>query len=107
MGRPVQTVTDETGVASGTRGAPVPGLVLIFSNGVPVLRAEPLVSGSLEVGRTSFGGKALDDERMSSKHARVGLDGARWTVADLGSRNGTHANGERVTEETAWGAPGV
>jgi len=107
MTRPEPTVTDETGAASMKRGAPVPGVLLVSSNGVPLLRAEPLAGGSLEVGRTTFGGKALDDDRMSSTHARVTLEGERWTVADLGSRNGTFVNGERIAERTAWESPGV
>jgi transcriptional regulator of acetoin/glycerol metabolism len=107
MGRPGQTVTDEIGVSSATRGDPIPGVLVIHSNGVPLLRAEALVSGHLEIGRASFGGKALDDDRMSSRHARVSLEGDRWTVLDLGSRNGTHANGKRIRGEAAWDEPGV
>jgi transcriptional regulator of acetoin/glycerol metabolism len=107
MVRPGQTVTDETGVASGRRGAPVPGVVLVFSCGVPMLRSEALSSGALELGRTSFDGKPLEDDRMSSKHVRVALDKGQWTATDLGSRNGTFANGKRITAETPWEAPGI
>jgi transcriptional regulator of acetoin/glycerol metabolism len=107
MTRPGQTVTDETAAASRRRGASVPGIVLVSTKGLPVLLAEALVSGSLDIGRNSFGGKALEDDRMSIHHARVAVDRDRWTVTDLGSRNGTHANGERVTQEMSWGEPGI
>jgi transcriptional regulator of acetoin/glycerol metabolism len=107
MTRPVETVTHETGVASLRDGAPVPGVVLVASNGVPLLRAEALAGGSLDLGRAAFAGKSLDDDRLSSKHARVTLEGQRWSVADLGSRNGTFVNGERIGEKAAWESPGV
>jgi transcriptional regulator of acetoin/glycerol metabolism len=107
MTRPGHTVTDETAAASKRRGASVPGIVLVSTKGLPVLLAEALVSGGLDIGRNSFAGKALEDDRMSTKHARITLDGDRWTVADLGSHNGTNANGEPVTRETGWGEPGI
>jgi len=106
MGRPGQTVTDETGVAS-RQGVPIAGVILVFSCGVPMFRAEALASGVLQLGRTSFGGKGIDDDRISSKHARIRVDGDRWAVEDLGSRNGTFVNGERITAEKTWGNPGV
>jgi transcriptional regulator of acetoin/glycerol metabolism len=107
MRRPGQTVTDETGVASAKGGAPVPGVLLVFSRGVPLMHAEALVSGRLDIGRASFGGKAQGDDRMSARHARVTRDGEEWTVTDVGSRNGTHVNGARIAELASWDDPGV
>jgi hypothetical protein len=40
----------------------------------------------------------LDDESVSRRHASLRLDGDRWLISDLGSRNGTHVNGWRVAE---------
>jgi DNA-binding response OmpR family regulator len=34
---------------------------------------------------------------ISALHARITRDGERWTIADLGSRNGTWVDGVRVT----------
>jgi transcriptional regulator of acetoin/glycerol metabolism len=107
MRRPGQTVTEEIGAVSETEGPPVPGLVLVFSNGTPLLRAERLPPGGLEIGRGSFDGKPTDDDRMSGKHARVAFDGERWTVRDLGSRNGTHLNGEKLSTSATAIDPGV
>jgi transcriptional regulator of acetoin/glycerol metabolism len=107
VGRTGQTVTDETGAASKRRGAPVPGIALIASNGVPVLRGEALDAAGLVIGRAAFGGGAIDDDRMSSQHARVLLSGDRWTIEDLGSRNGTFVNGERIEGKLTWQGPGV
>lgn len=39
---------------------------------------------------------AIDDERASRRHARVAHDGGTWSVEDLGSKNGTFVDGQRV-----------
>lgn len=49
--------------------------------------------------RTHAAGRAklslrLDDPRMSSAHARLVRSGARWTLRDAGSKNGTYVNGK-------------
>lgn len=36
---------------------------------------------------------ALDDEYVSSRHARFFCQNGRWLVEDLGSTNGTYLNG--------------
>ncbi len=92
---------------SGRAETPVPGLLMVFS-AKPVLKpirilAEPLVLGRGAV----LGGIEIDDPHMSRTHAEIALDGTRWTVRDLGSRNGTFVDGEplptngQVTSESA------
>jgi transcriptional regulator with GAF, ATPase, and Fis domain len=76
-------------------GAPVPGLVVVFSGGAPAARVLPLAGGTLELGRGAGPGK-LDDGRVSRQHAVVAIDGGRWTVTDLSSQNGTFSDGEPV-----------
>jgi transcriptional regulator with PAS, ATPase and Fis domain len=61
----------------------------------------------VELGRGTFGGTEVDDERVSRKHAKVALDGARWTITDHGSRNGTFVDGEKVTGARTFDAPRV
>jgi len=39
----------------------------------------------------------LDDPGVSRRHAAIRSEGGRITVTDLGSSNGTYANGERIT----------
>lgn len=71
---------------------PVPGVVLIWSCGRPMLQPMPLVRGEIELGRAQL----ADDERISRRHARVAFDGRRWTIEDLGSRNGSYLEGVRI-----------
>ncbi|MBM4034135.1 MAG: FHA domain-containing protein [Planctomycetes bacterium] len=42
----------------------------------------------------------LLDEKVSRRHARIAHEGGAWTLTDLGSRNGTLVNGERVQTRT-------
>jgi DNA-binding NtrC family response regulator len=84
-----------------TAGPPVPGLVLIFSGRQPTLGAIALENGSIEVGRGEVGGVAINDGAVSRRHARVAFDGRRWTIQDLGSRNGTFVDGSAVQGEVS------
>ncbi|HTR97172.1 MAG TPA: SpoIIE family protein phosphatase [Candidatus Acidoferrales bacterium] len=48
-------------------------------------------------GRSSSNGIQLLDGTVSKEHAEFLLDGARWMIRDLGSRNGTKVNGAEIT----------
>ena len=54
------------------------------------------LQGELIVGRSSTCDLVLDDAKASRQHARLRVDGSSAFVEDLGSRNGTFVNGERV-----------
>ena len=58
------------------------------------------VAGELLIGRAGEADIWLDEEGVSRKHARVFHDGPTIEVADLGSRNGTWVNGNRITQAT-------
>ncbi|MGZ6094315.1 MAG: sigma 54-interacting transcriptional regulator [Polyangiales bacterium] len=81
--------------ASSTK---TPGVVVLFAEGAPTFRVhdarKPVV-----VGRVVKRGIVVVDDRVSREHALVSEEQGRWTVRDLGSRNGTHVDGERVDEE--------
>lgn len=66
----------------------------------PALEAIQLVSreGGLVIGRHEQCDLCLpaDAEKVSRFHARFGYDGARWHIADLGSRWGTFVNGMKL-----------
>jgi transcriptional regulator of acetoin/glycerol metabolism len=74
----------------------VPGLLMLFSGGTAALLPIPLRGGTRTLGRGDVGGVPLDDTRMSKRHAEVAFDGERWHVRDLGSRNGTFVDCQRV-----------
>jgi DNA-binding NtrC family response regulator len=80
--------------------APVPGLVLIFSERHPRLAAIPLPGGEVVLGRGECGGFQLPDACMSRRHARVRYDGQCFSIEDLGSRNGTTVDGQAVAPQS-------
>ncbi len=53
------------------------------------------------VGRGREADVKLDDANVSRRHAEFRLDGARWTVVDLGSTNGTQLRGVPLTAPAA------
>ncbi len=52
--------------------------------------------GNSVIGRASSSHLRIDEEGVSRNHARVRREGDHVAVDDLGSRNGTFVNGERV-----------
>jgi len=90
----VTDTVDESGTVKGPRERAMPGVIVLFSGHTPLLRALPLKHAKLVVGREEGG--LPDDERLSRRHAEISWDGRRWTIRDLGSRNGTNVDGERV-----------
>ncbi|MGH8430639.1 MAG: FHA domain-containing protein, partial [Solimonas sp.] len=50
------------------------------------------------VGRAADATISIDSPGVSRYHARFTLSGAGATVEDLGSKNGTHVNGRRISE---------
>jgi hypothetical protein len=60
-----------------------------------------LPEGEFVVGRSSECNLALDDARVSRRHARFLIDVSSVQVEDLGSRNGVHVDGRRITDRVA------
>lgn len=98
-----RTIDDEN-LAARAADRPVPGLIAIFSGGAPGARVIRLERGAVEIGRGLAG---IDDGRASRRHAEVALDGDRWLVRDLESRNGTFLDGVRVEGGEARGHGGL
>jgi transcriptional regulator of acetoin/glycerol metabolism len=86
-------VSQTSGPGEGS-AAPVPGFVLVFGAGKPAAVCVPLDGGAAELGRDHEAFAAHSDPRMSRSHVRVRLEGDRWIVTDLGSRNGALVDGE-------------
>ncbi|WP_269854541.1 FHA domain-containing protein [Streptomyces sp. RPT161] len=55
-------------------------------------------SRSYTLGRDPQGDVALDDARVSWRHATIRWGGRSWVVEDLGSTNGTYVRGQRIQQ---------
>ena len=79
------------------RGAPTHVLVTEGSNAGE--RAE-LADAPILIGRGSDAAIRLDDDYVSTRHARIAASGDQWFVEDLGSTNGTYIGTVRITQPT-------
>ena len=62
-------------------------------------RAE-LAEAPILIGRGSDAAIRLDDDYVSTRHARIAAAGDQWFVEDLGSTNGTYIGTVRITQPT-------
>ena len=82
---------------SKRRGTPSHVLVTEGSNAgerVDLERAPILI------GRGADAAIRLDDDYVSTRHARIAASGDQWFVEDLGSTNGTYVGTVRITQPT-------
>lgn len=57
------------------------------------------ISGRMTtIGRNQNNSLVVDRDRVSRKHAMIDWDGARYSIVDIGSRNGTFVNGMRIMQ---------
>jgi pSer/pThr/pTyr-binding forkhead associated (FHA) protein len=54
----------------------------------------------LLIGRGSDAAIRLDDDYVSTRHARIASSGDQWFIEDLGSTNGTYVGSSRLTQPT-------
>ena len=62
-------------------------------------RAE-LDAAPILIGRGPDAAIRLDDDYVSTRHARIAASGDQWFVEDLGSTNGTYVGTARITQPT-------
>jgi len=55
----------------------------------------------LLIGRGNDAAIRLDDDYVSTRHARIASSGEQWFVEDLGSTNGTYVGNSRISQATA------
>ena len=59
----------------------------------------PLLEEEVTIGRTPANSIALRDVSVSAKHARVVRTVEGFVIEDVGSRNGTFVNSEKLSEK--------
>ena len=79
------------------RGSPTH--VLVVEGGNAGERAE-LDQAPILIGRGTDAAIRLDDDYVSTRHARIAASGDQWFVEDLGSTNGTYIGSARITQPT-------
>ncbi|CUR54636.1 Conserved hypothetical protein; putative FHA domain [metagenome] len=79
------------------RGSPTHVAVVDGSNAGQ--RAE-LDAAPILIGRGTDAAIRLDDDYVSTRHARIAASGDQWFVEDLGSTNGTYVGTARITQPT-------
>ena len=86
------------------RKAPTPTLLVII-DGPLAGTSVPLNSSVITLGRAASNTVVLDDEFVSSHHARVYPDPNTgvWAIEDLHSTNGTVVNQQRISAPTILG----
>lgn len=89
--------------AKRRRGAPTQ---LVITEGTNAGVAVPLGEAAILLGRGADATIRLDDDYVSTRHARFVPNGEDWYVEDLGSTNGTYIGSQRITTPMVV-APGV
>jgi hypothetical protein len=79
------------------KGVPTHVLVVEGSNAGD--RAE-LADAPVLIGRGGDAAIRLDDDYVSTRHARIAASGDQWFVEDLGSTNGTYIGTVRISQPT-------
>jgi DNA-binding winged helix-turn-helix (wHTH) protein len=98
----------KTGYAfcANVTGMPSAGAVLATIELVWKRQSLPLTDGEHIAGRDAECSLVIDATTVSRRHARITVVSGTATIEDLGSTNGTHVNGTRISAPTRL-APGI
>ncbi|HEX6246743.1 MAG TPA: FHA domain-containing protein [Nocardioidaceae bacterium] len=83
--------------AKRPRGAPTH---VAITEGANAGETISLDDAPLLIGRGSDAAIRLDDDYVSTRHARIAASGDEWFIEDLGSTNGTYLGSQRITQPT-------
>ncbi|HEY9231317.1 MAG TPA: DUF3616 domain-containing protein, partial [Blastocatellia bacterium] len=86
----------ETNLAAPTDSVPRARLYILLPTGDAYDRE--LAQSETQIGKGPRNDLVLADPAVSSAHAVIRADGEQYTISDLGSRNGTFVNGQRLTQ---------
>ncbi|MGH3412814.1 MAG: FHA domain-containing protein FhaB/FipA [Marmoricola sp.] len=81
--------------AKPRRGEPTRVVIVEGGNRGEVV---PLDSAPLLIGRGTEAAIRLDDDYVSTRHAKIASSNGEWFVEDLGSTNGTYVGPRRITQ---------
>ena len=83
--------------AKRPRGAPTH---VVIVDGANAGETVSLDDAPILIGRGTDAAIRLDDDYVSTRHARIASSGDQWFVEDLGSTNGTYIGAHRLTQPT-------
>mgnify|MGYP001451741988 CR=1 FL=1 len=79
------------------RGSPTQ---VVVTQGANTGATASLAQAPILIGRGNDAAIRLDDDYVSTRHARIAASGDQWFVEDLGSTNGTYIGTVRITQPT-------
>ena len=74
---------------------------VVIVDGPTAGQVVPLEEVPILIGRGPDAAIRLDDDYVSTRHARIGSSNGTFYVEDLGSTNGTYIGSQRLTQATA------
>jgi pSer/pThr/pTyr-binding forkhead associated (FHA) protein len=81
-----------------SRGTPTHVAIIEGANSGDTISLD---AAPLLIGRGSDAAIRLDDDYVSTRHARIARSNDQWFVEDLGSTNGTYIGSHRLTQPTS------
>jgi DNA-binding winged helix-turn-helix (wHTH) protein len=88
---PVKRITDDAVVARAPSAPSSTECAVVWQG-----RSIPLADGVNVIGRDSEATILIDSSTVSRRHAQIVVSGSVATIEDLGSKNATHVNGQRL-----------
>jgi hypothetical protein len=92
--KPKEKRSKEPRAAKAKRGVPTK---LQIVGGPNTGQSVPLGDQPILLGRGTDAAIRLDDDYVSTRHARFATNGEQWFVEDMGSTNGTYVGSQRVS----------
>jgi pSer/pThr/pTyr-binding forkhead associated (FHA) protein len=71
----------------------------VVSTGQAAGAVFPILQPALLIGRSVEAKVRIDEHAISNEHALLEMEGATYTLRDLGSTNGTSVNGQRIAQK--------